>query len=219
MIKRNYHEEDLQITCVDWFRWNYPGEIIYAIPNACKRGFIAAKRLQKAGMLAGMPDLCIAAPRSRYGALYIEMKIGKNTTTEVQTHIIKQLMRAGNCVEVCYTFERFCEVVGDYMKETFFANQLREHNQYMRLFLKDYMQRTLDSYMLFCEADLSLSVEEQYNFAEFKHNFSECLAQLKNDSNSEELYKKVSDILSLATYYDHFFQEGTKKMTKNLEKQ
>lgn len=112
---RASEEEQLQVACVDWFKWNYPGKVIFAIPNGGKRSPMAGQKLKKAGMLPGVPDLFVCVPTGKFGGLFVEMKVKTNVPSDVQVYVMKQLLGSGYAVEVCYTFERFKEVVEDYM--------------------------------------------------------------------------------------------------------
>lgn len=54
---------------VQWFRRNYPGVLIFAIPNGGARHPAVAMKLKATGVLKGIPDLFVPAWR-----LWIEMK-------------------------------------------------------------------------------------------------------------------------------------------------
>lgn len=51
------HEE--QCAFVKWFRKQYPGVLIFAVPNAAMRDYKLATYLRSEGMFAGIPDLHI----------------------------------------------------------------------------------------------------------------------------------------------------------------
>ena len=61
------HEEQREF--VQWFRQNYPGVRIFAIPNGGARTPSAAGRLKAEGVSKGVPDLYIPAWRT-----WVEMK-------------------------------------------------------------------------------------------------------------------------------------------------
>lgn len=61
------HEE--QVLFVQWFRRQFPGVMIFAIPNGGLRGKIAAAKLKAEGVTAGVPDLYIPEWR-----VWVEMK-------------------------------------------------------------------------------------------------------------------------------------------------
>lgn len=57
---------------VRWFRQNWPGVRIFAIPNGGHRSMATAGRLKAEGVASGVPDLFIPAWR-----LWVEMKRSK----------------------------------------------------------------------------------------------------------------------------------------------
>lgn len=61
------HEE--QVGFVNWFRGNFPGILIFAVPNGGKRAMSVARQLKAEGVVPGVPDLCIPA-----WGLWVEMK-------------------------------------------------------------------------------------------------------------------------------------------------
>jgi len=108
-------EHDLQVACINWFRYQYRGVVIYAVPNGGQRNVIVAQKLKAEGVLAGVPDLCVPAPRNGHHGLYIEMKAGRNTTTDNQNEVIEKLKAEGYRCEVCRSFEEFKRVVEGYL--------------------------------------------------------------------------------------------------------
>ena len=109
------HEESkLQQACVQWFRYQYPNEIIFAIPNARKVPIHIGKILKREGILSGVPDLQIPTSTSEYNGLFIEMKYGNNSTSPDQKKVIAKLRKNGYKVEVCYTLEDFINAVESY---------------------------------------------------------------------------------------------------------
>ena len=110
-------ESKLQAGCVTWFRLQYPSKIIAAIPNGGKRNVITAKIMKAEGVLSGMPDLIIPHPNLTHHAMFIEMKYGKNKASEQQLQVIEQLRSNGYCVEVCYSFDSFRNIVENYFKD------------------------------------------------------------------------------------------------------
>lgn len=67
------HEE--QCVFVNWFRRQYKGVRIFAVPNAAKRSERLAAYLKAEGMTAGVPDLVVPEWK-----MMIEMKRIKNYT-------------------------------------------------------------------------------------------------------------------------------------------
>lgn len=71
-------EETEQITLFNWARTQqhkYPElRLMYHIPNGGQRSKSEAARFKAAGVRAGVPDIFLPCPRSRYHGLYIELK-------------------------------------------------------------------------------------------------------------------------------------------------
>jgi len=95
-IKRSEHVEQREF--VSWFRKNYPGVMIFAIPNGGKRGKSEAMRLKCEGVTPGVPDLFIPAWR-----LWIEMKTEKGgIVSPDQVEMMGYLDGVGYKTMVCY---------------------------------------------------------------------------------------------------------------------
>ena len=76
--------------------------MLYAVPNGGTRNKMEAVNLKRQGVVAGVPDLCLAIPKGKYHGLYIEMKVHPNKTTEQQNSWLYNLSRYGYAVAVCY---------------------------------------------------------------------------------------------------------------------
>ena len=88
---------------------------IYAIPNEGKRSHIVGAIHKMIGLKAGMPDLCLPVSRGKYGALYIEMKVGKNKSTPAQLDMQARLNEVGNLVLVCYGQDEAVKTIERYL--------------------------------------------------------------------------------------------------------
>ena len=87
-------EQNLQIACVRWFRYQYPDEILIHIPNGGYRRPSEAARLKAMGVVPGIPDLFIPEWR-----LFIEMKRTKGgKLSDVQKSVIEYLQSVNYCV-------------------------------------------------------------------------------------------------------------------------
>ncbi len=114
--KAAHSEHDLQVSCVNWFRLQYPQLLIYAIPNGGYRTYTTASTMKAEGQTAGIPDLCIPIARGSYAALYIEMKNGKaGRLSDIQKRMHLRLQKLGNCVAVCHTVQEFVSTVQKYL--------------------------------------------------------------------------------------------------------
>jgi len=115
-------EHDQQVLLFQWIdlmKGQIPElELVFAIPNGGHRHKAVAAKLRAEGVRAGIPDIFIACPREiitggyqvgpraeSFGGLFIELKAGKNKTTESQDEWIFRLKNAGYKVAVCYGFE------------------------------------------------------------------------------------------------------------------
>lgn len=117
---KNRPEQDLQIQCVTWFRYQYPSEILIHIPNGGKRSKVEAARFKEMGVLAGFPDLALFRKSNQYGALFIELKASaKHETSYSQASMINSLNTLGYKAVVVSNFETFRRVVNDYLRKQF----------------------------------------------------------------------------------------------------
>lgn len=110
-------EHKLQVGCVNWFRYEFPDLLIFAIPNGSKRNLITAQMLKAEGVTAGIPDLMIPIARNGFNGLFIEMKNGKaGRVTEAQQQMMEKLTFFGYKTEVAHSFEEFHHIVTNYLK-------------------------------------------------------------------------------------------------------
>ena len=108
-----------QICLFSWAEFEegkYPElKYMFHVPNGGKRNITTAKRLKAEGVKAGVPDICLPVPRGQYHGLYIELKAGKNTTTENQDRWLEFLKQQGYCTAVCYGWEKASETILRYL--------------------------------------------------------------------------------------------------------
>lgn len=114
-------EDKLQEACVTWFKYQYPNEVIFAIPNGGSRNPIEAAKLKRTGTLAGVADLFIASghegdylKEQSYG-LFIELKIGKNKQTKSQVDFMLDIIAKGYRYSICRSVAEFMKVVNEYL--------------------------------------------------------------------------------------------------------
>ena len=119
-MRHNQHEAAEQIKLFRWAAWavnQYPElELLYHIPNGGSRNTIEAANLKRQGVKAGVPDLCLPAPKGKYHGLYIEMKYGDNKPTKKQQEWIEKLTRQGYAVSVCWSYEAAKAELEKYLK-------------------------------------------------------------------------------------------------------
>lgn len=92
-------------------------KLLFHIPNGGKRNIVTARRLKAEGVKAGVPDLFLPVPRGGFHGLFIEMKAGKNKTTEKQDVWIADLKQQGYKVVVCYGCEEAITEIKKYLKQ------------------------------------------------------------------------------------------------------
>ena len=116
--KTTQWERAEQQNLVAWFRLAYPGEIMFSIPNELVRTPAMAARSKLGGLVPGMPDLCVAAMRSRFGGCYIELKRadGKGVLSPEQKVMLERLTEKGYKAVMVTGWDEGREVIIDYMQ-------------------------------------------------------------------------------------------------------
>lgn len=94
-------EHTEQVNFVNWFEYQHPGVLIFAIPNGGARHIVAAKKLKAEGVKKGIPDLCVPAWN-----LWIEMKREKGGKLSKEQKEIKAYLESiGHTVIVGHGFK------------------------------------------------------------------------------------------------------------------
>lgn len=119
--KRQDHEHLEQVYLFNWvaiMERRYPElSLLFAIPNGGQRHVLVAMKLKAEGVKSGVPDLFLPVARGNYHGLFIEMKAGKNKTSENQNIWIKKLSEQGYMVEVCYGAEQAQDLLVSYLEQ------------------------------------------------------------------------------------------------------
>lgn len=115
MAKRCQYEAQEQEAFFQWASYYPELEYMYAVPNGGSRHPYEAKNLKKQGVKSGVPDICLPLPKGKWHGLYIEMKYGKNKTSENQKRYIDYLNSVGYLAVVCYGYQAAMRVVKGYM--------------------------------------------------------------------------------------------------------
>lgn len=130
---RNYRTDDEsgnQEALFEWAAYNiarFPElEYMYHVPNGGKRDKATAVALKRQGVKAGVPDIVLPVARGRYHGLYIELKVGKNRTTDNQKRWLEFLRQQGYFTAVCYGWQAAAEVIEKYLLD---ANGLGQAGQ------------------------------------------------------------------------------------------
>ena len=119
--KRSYtdHEHQEQVAIFEWAEIMsnaYPElELLHAIPNGGVRGWQTAKKLKAEGVKAGVPDIFLPVSKEKYHGLYIELKYGKNTTSDAQKWWISRLTTEGYLVKTCYGADEAIHLLSEYL--------------------------------------------------------------------------------------------------------
>lgn len=100
MTRRDNPEEKIQIAVMQHFSLRGErGVVLFAIPNGGYRRATEAMRMQAAGVIAGVPDLC-AVVEGR--ANFLELKTGSGSLSDRQRVMHRKLSEAGASVETAY---------------------------------------------------------------------------------------------------------------------
>jgi len=82
-------EHDLQVTVLEQLeRRAAPGVFWFAVPNAGKRGRLAARMLKEEGMRAGVADLCVMLPAGKVAWLELKTRRGRQTEQQVMFGLV-----------------------------------------------------------------------------------------------------------------------------------
>ena len=99
-------EHEVQCAFVQWFRLQWPGHRIIAIPNGGLRSKATAGKLRAEGVEAGVPDLFVPSC-----SLWIEMKTERGRLTGAQRDWIDYLNGVGHTAIVVHGLDAAMEQV------------------------------------------------------------------------------------------------------------
>lgn len=106
-------EASEQKALIEWCE--YSKVPIFHIPNGGTRNPKEAVELKRQGVKPGVPDLFIPLPRGSKHGMFIEMKYGKNKTTDNQNKWLCYLVQQGYECHVCYSCESAVACVKKYL--------------------------------------------------------------------------------------------------------
>lgn len=119
MQNRKRSEATEQEIVINWCEYNstrHPElKLIYHVPNGGSRNQLEAVNLKRQGVKAGAPDLNLPVALHGFHGLYIEMKFGKNKTTEKQKWWLEQLQKQGYKTAVCYGADEAIDTIKEYL--------------------------------------------------------------------------------------------------------
>jgi hypothetical protein len=104
-------ESQEQTAFVEWFRLQYPKEIVFAIPNGANKSIATAMKFKREGLRPGVPDLFIATQPG----IFIEMKAKTGRVSKKQKEMIAALRGKGYIAEVCFGFEEAKALANKYL--------------------------------------------------------------------------------------------------------
>lgn len=111
------HEESkLQISCVTWFRLQYPDHVLFSVPNGGSRNKVEAGILKAEGVLAGVADLFLMFPSKGFAGMFIEMKFGSGKQSDTQIEFQSKAEGSGYKYVVANSLEGFMKEVNSYLK-------------------------------------------------------------------------------------------------------
>lgn len=90
-------EDALQASVVEYLRAVAPDCLTFAVPNGGRRNLREAGRLKSAGVLAGVPDLVVVAPRQ---VIFMELKAGRGRLSPAQEDVHERLRACGHSVAI-----------------------------------------------------------------------------------------------------------------------
>ena len=111
----SHEESEMQISCVEWFRLQYPKLWLYAIPNGGRRSKREAGILKAEGVLAGTSDLHLPLPRKQYHGLFLEAKTKAGTQSAPQKKFEKYCQENGYLYKIFRSFDEFQTIIKDYL--------------------------------------------------------------------------------------------------------
>lgn len=118
-LARSGSEDGHQAALFAWAADNiviYPQlKWMFAIPNGGSRHIAEAVKLVGTGVRSGVPDVFLPYAAPNYMGLFIEMKVGKNKTSDNQDAWIEYLRSAGYKCTVCYSWEEAKIVIMNYL--------------------------------------------------------------------------------------------------------
>lgn len=122
-MSRGYYRKRSEATeqerVINWARFyakDFPElNLLHHIPNGGSRNQLEAANLKRQGVKAGVPDLCLPVARSGKHGLYVEMKWGKNKTTDKQDWWLEQLRQQDYETAVCWTAEEAMDTIAGYL--------------------------------------------------------------------------------------------------------
>ena len=113
-------ELSMQSAIIKWARCSsciHPElDLLHSIPNGQHTTKRNRASLVKSGLLSGIPDLFLPAPRNGYNGLYIELKSATGYLSKSQKNLIAKLIDCGYKVLICREFYDAVSELERYLK-------------------------------------------------------------------------------------------------------
>lgn len=111
------HEEyKIQCMIVEWFRLQYPNEIIKGDHGGIKMSIGNAVKAKRSGCtVKGYPDLFIAVPKKGCHGLYIELKTKTGRLSKEQREMLLHLDFRGYMATFAHGFDECKQLIENYM--------------------------------------------------------------------------------------------------------
>ena len=101
-------EHLIQVSCINWFKREYPNYLIFSIPNGELRHKTVAIRLKAEGLLSRIPDICIITDKK---VIWVELKTAKGRLLINQKEVQKKLQELNQEVYTCFRFDEFIDLL------------------------------------------------------------------------------------------------------------
>lgn len=106
-VRKPLHpEQDLQVSCVEWFNQNYKNYVVYSVPNEAVRSQYG--KFKKMGLLAGVSDLVLLFPAGK--SVYVELKSDTGVQKRQQAVFERKITNLGFKYFICRSLEEFKEI-------------------------------------------------------------------------------------------------------------
>lgn len=107
-------KEDIeQIKIIEWVKQCTDLPVIH-IANQRQTSAQHGSLLKRMGVRPGVSDLFFPRASSKCHGLWIELKVGKNKTTELQDKFIHEMIREGYAAHVCYGAEESLKIIKNF---------------------------------------------------------------------------------------------------------
>lgn len=118
-MKTRHNESLIQKQCVTWFRLQYPkiAKLLFAVGNGGARRRTEAAIMKGEGVTAGVADLLLLFPNSKYHGLAIEMKTPTGKHQDSQKEWQQCVEAVGYKYTLCRSFEQFQDVINSYFSQ------------------------------------------------------------------------------------------------------